>query len=91
MAFADLVVSRIKSLNHKTAIISGFWANDILVKMPVLPTSVKLIYYADEPELNQYIAAGYDIYYLPEQDFYNDECYGKTFTNALAKSFVEVP
>ena len=62
MEFADEVITKTQKLNHKTIIIAGFWANDILVKI-ALPENVKIIYYADEPELKKY-AKDYSIPYF---------------------------
>ncbi|MEO5570236.1 MAG: hypothetical protein ABIT08_03325 [Bacteroidia bacterium] len=84
MEFSESVIEKLQTINKKTVIITGFWMNDILAKTDALP-SVVLIYYQDENFLKTKLLEGYEIYYLPEQDYYNDLCFRKKFTNEFAK------
>lgn len=87
MEFADEVVAKIKTLRKKAFIIVGFWGNDILFRLPTLPSHVEIVYYTDEEVLKGHKEQGAEIYYLPEQDRFNDECYGKFFTRQYAMPF----
>lgn len=87
--FSQQAVNDILKIKKKTVIIAGFWYNDILIKLPILPEAVKIIYYADEPQLKKFLRGDYEIRYLPEQDVYNDLCYKKNFTNRLARAFYQ--
>jgi len=87
MNFSIGVVDKLNTINKKTVVIAGFWMNDILGKTDSLPSTVLLVYYRDENYLKLKQEEGYEIYYLPDQDYYNDLCFRKTFTKAFAKPF----
>jgi dolichyl-phosphate-mannose-protein mannosyltransferase len=87
MEFSENIVENLKTITKKTVIISGFWMNDILAKTDSLPSTVLLVYYRDEKFLKAKQQEGYEIYYLPEQEYYNDLCFKKTFTKNFAKPF----
>ena len=87
MEYSDNVAGQLKKITKKTVVISGFWMNDILVKADALPTNVLLVYYTDENYLKSKQQEGFEIYYLPEQDYYNDLCFRKSFTKNFAKQF----
>jgi hypothetical protein len=87
MEFSESVFKKLQSINKKTVIIAGFWMNDILAKPYSLPSNILLVYYRDENYLNTKLHEGYEIYYLPDQDYYNDLCFRKTFTGKFAKLF----
>jgi hypothetical protein len=77
----------LRMINKKTMIISGFWMNDLLAKTDSLPSNILLVYYKDENYLSTKLGEGYEIYYLPEQDYFNDLCFKKTFTKKFAKAW----
>ena len=90
MAFTREVREQAKELSGKAVIISGWWYNMILTELYDEPGPGNVIYtfYTDEETLRGYIAQGYDIYYLPEQDLYNDLNFKMQVTNRLAKPFI---
>ncbi|HKR03898.1 MAG TPA: hypothetical protein VJY62_04615, partial [Bacteroidia bacterium] len=85
MEFSENVTGQLKKITEKAVIISGFWMNDILAKTDSLPSNVLLVYYKDENYLKAKQQEGFEIYYLPEQDYYNDLCFRKSFTKNFAK------
>lgn len=85
MEYSENAAGQLKKITKKTVIISGFWMNDILVKADTLPSNVLLVYYKDENYLKTKQQEGYEIYYLPEQDYFNDVCFRKSFTKNFAK------
>ena len=87
MEYSDNVAGQLKKITKKTVIISGFWMNDILVKADALPSNVLLVYYTDENYLRSKQQEGFEIYYLPEQDYYNDLCFRKSFTKNFSTQF----
>lgn len=86
--FASQIILLTDSLPGKTAIISGWWLGDILVQKKNFQKDKTLfLYYIDKLKILQLVEQGYTIYYLPEQDFYNDQKAGEKFTARLAKPF----
>lgn len=85
--FSEKVIRKINLLERKTVIIAGFWMNDILGKTDSLPANIHLVYYVNEDSLQRFRQAGNDILYLPEQDYYNDKCFKREFTNKFATPF----
>ncbi len=88
MKYAETVAGKLEHVNQKTIIIAGWWQNELNYyslgrKSPL----VSYLYYADEKELRDSISTGNTIYYLPEQDFYNDLRFRDDFTNRIAKPF----
>lgn len=82
MAFAKQVVLKAKTeLKEKSLIITSYWQNYILMQQDYegLP-SVKFAQYVDELQLLNFKREGYQIYYLPEADKWNDAAYKKIFT-----------
>jgi hypothetical protein len=93
MAFTKKVREKAKTLNGKAVIISGWWYNMIITELYDEPGPESVIYtfYTDEEALLSYIAQGYDIYYLPEQNLYNDLNFKMQVTDRLAKPFITHP
>ncbi len=87
MEFSQNVLEKIKRLKNSTVIISGFWMNDILGKTDYLPSHVKLVYYVPEDSLLKYKNEGTQIFYLPEQNNFNDQAFGKKITDKYALPF----
>lgn len=86
--YAKSIVKKLESTKTKTVIIAGWWQNELnyfALKNP--NTNVSHLYYADENQLRDSILTGNKIYYLPEQDFYNDLRFQKKFTNEIAEAF----
>jgi hypothetical protein len=91
MAFTKMVRKKANAMNEKAVIISGWWYNMIITGLYDEPGSKHVIYtfYTDEKALRSYLSQGYNIYYLPEQDLYNDLNFKMQVTNELAKPFIE--
>lgn len=89
MDFAGKVVKHIQQISSKNKIvlIAGFWINDILGITDSLPSNIHLEYYANEDSLVKLKQQGCEIYYLPEQDVFNDKCFNKKFTQRIAAPF----
>ena len=85
MKYADEVINSVASFNHKTLIIAGWWLANILVQQKGKENSlIEWRYYLTEGELKNYIMKGYAVYYLPQQDEFNDLRYNSKFTNRYA-------
>ncbi len=91
IAFTDLVIHKSSAINSQTVIIAGWWYNEIMVTMIGKVPNTSVIYeaYIDEATMKNYRKKNYEIYYLPEQNKYNDLMYEMNVTDQLAKSFVE--
>lgn len=87
-SYAIKVLSKISSLKKHTLIIVGWWNADLLVLQRGHENHfVKFAYYINEPDLLKYQKDNYEIFYLPEQDTFNDLRYQKIFTKRFAKFF----
>ncbi|MDQ3050274.1 MAG: hypothetical protein M3Q95_05260 [Bacteroidota bacterium] len=88
MDYATSIVNNLQTSTEKTVIIAGWWQNELkyfsLNKQNPL---VSYLYYADQTQLTDSIKAGNRIFFLPEQDFYNDLRFKDVFTGSLAKPF----
>lgn len=85
MEYAQSVVEQLDSVKEKTVIIAGWWQNELnYFSLKKKNPFVSYLYYVDEPVLRDSIAAGCRIYYLPEQDTWNDIRWKKTFTGSIA-------
>ena len=49
--------------------------------------NVKLAFYIDRSIMEKYTSEGYEIYYLPEQNMYNDQFSQMNFTDSIAKPY----
>ena len=86
--YATNVLSKISSIKKHTLIIVGWWNADLLVLQRGHENHfVKFAYYIDEPDLLKFQNASYEIFFLPEQDTFNDLRYQKVFTKRFAKLF----
>lgn len=89
MKFVETIIEKTKSINSKTVIISGWWYNEIMVTLIPLEknNNVNFEPYIDSVKINKYLTDGYEIYYLPEQNSYNDQLYKMNLTNTVSKEF----
>jgi len=86
--YAESVVKKLEATNEKTLIIAGWWENELkYFSLAAKNPMVKFVYYAEQKTLRAYFDKGFKIYYLPEQDFYNDLRFKGEFTNAIAEPF----
>ncbi len=91
MAFSANALDRIESLESDTpsVVIAGFWSSDILAKTYALPRNVRLVYYVPEDTLATLHHSGSKLYYLPEQNDYNDRAFEGAFTDRYAEPLME--
>ena len=85
MAYADKLIQKSSTIKNKTLIIAGWWMANILVQQQGRSnTNVIYRYYLPENELKYFQDHDYKIFYLPQQDEYNDLRYGGNFTKHYA-------
>jgi len=89
MAFTDKVLSAAAAVSEKTVVIAGWWYNELMVKQLKgrANPQVEFVFYIDEKAMNDSLARGYTVGYLPEQDIFNDEMFDIHSTALLAKPF----
>jgi len=90
MAFTDMVIRKAAALSDKTVIIAGWWYNEIMVTLIGESTNKQVIFegYIHSSALQQYRENGYQVFYLPEQNTYNDLIYKMHVTDQYAKPFI---
>lgn len=91
MNYAREVAERLSAVSEKTVVIAGWWQNEInYFLLNRKPQNLELVYYVDEKTLTGYHNSGYVIYYLPEQDYWNDVRFDAVgFTGRHAVEFPE--
>ena len=86
--YATSVYAKASTIKKPSVVIAGWWLADLLVmERENVVTGVEWRYYVDEAELWQYIARGCTVYYLPEQNTFNDVRFKSVFTNQYAVAF----
>jgi len=72
--FTEKVFQKTQLENKKTILICGWWYNELLVRNWNAKQNPNVIpvFYINKPTLNDYLKQEFDIYYLPEQNLYND-------------------
>lgn len=83
------VIEKTDTITAKTLIIAGWWYNEIMVTNISHKENKSVTFepYITENKMKEYIASGYKLFYLPEQNIYNDEMYKISITNSLSKPF----
>ncbi len=83
------VISKAATVKSKTVIIAGWWYNEIMVKMITHTKNDLVIYepYINLDKINKYLENGYEIYYLSEQNIYNDQMFKMKITDSVSKLF----
>ena len=91
--YAQAIASQLMTIQNKTVIIAGWWQNEInYFLLNQKPAHLELVYYENKETLKSFSDKGFDILYLPEQDYYNDLRFGGTgFTNDMAEAFPYTP
>lgn len=91
MGFTDLVIQKANALTDKTVIIAGWWYNEIMVTTIDQITNNQVVFegYIDNTVLDNYHKNGYAIFYLPEQNKYNDLKFRMQVTDQFARAFIE--
>jgi hypothetical protein len=95
-AFCKEVVLQLQanpSNKEKAILICGWWYNELLVKNRTEHLGIEgnLRFYIKKPEIDSLLRQGNTLYFLPEQDNFNDLYSGfeKGYTLQRAKAFVE--
>ena len=72
MKFADQIIHSLDTIQKKTFIISGRWYTEIAVLLTdTSKKNILFVDYAKKEDLSKQIEQGYDVFYLPQQDYYN--------------------
>ncbi len=91
MNYCDEAIKIAGKMDYRYVIISGWWYNELQVQS--LKTrkdfDEHFRFYEECPFLDSAKANGSAIYYLPEQDIYNDQMFGQSCTDSLAERFPE--
>ena len=89
MKYTDEVIDMTSHTNIKTVVIAGWWYNEIQVKLIPQTKNTFVVFesYIDSAKMKKYIADGYVIHYLPEQNIYNDQMFKMDLTDKLATEF----
>lgn len=92
MAYTAKVRAAIESTQEKQMIICGWWYNEILSyylegRPNAKSIPVALRFYEHCSVLDSAKSTGANIYYLPEQDLYNDQMFGQQCTNSIAELY----
>jgi len=83
------VIKKTDTLSAKSAIISGWWYNQLLVNASNerLNANTYFVFYCDEDSLIQLKKLNFKIYYLPEQNIYNNGMFKMNCTEKYATDF----
>lgn len=90
IAYTEEIFQKLTTEANKTVLICGWWHNELLVRSwngPENP-NVVTVFYIDQPAIEKYISQGYNVYFLPEQDLYNDQFSQMKYTNSAARPYM---
>ncbi|MEP7262923.1 MAG: hypothetical protein ABI772_00420 [Bacteroidota bacterium] len=88
LEFTDNVLTRASTIKHRSVVIAGWYLNFIQKKGRHLNNDiVKCVYYIDADSVSGYKVNGYDVYYLPLQEQFNDLRFGINNTAELSSPF----
>ena len=92
MDYTAHIRGMIETTPETQLLICGWWYNEIYAHyLPGRPGSkripVQLVFYAPCDTLTQAKASGSKIYYLPEQNLYNDQMFGQNCTDSIAEPY----
>lgn len=87
IAFAKSVIDNIDAIKNPAVLICGFWISDILGNADSITPNIKLVYFVPEDSLVHFRHQGMQIFYLPEQDAFNDLRYKRSFTQTYGDPF----
>ena len=90
--YTTQVLKKANEINYPTIVICGWWFNQILIEQMKKPQQgmVKFAFYLSPLMMENYILKGYQIYYLSEQEIYNDLFYRFNRTKNIASPFLFV-
>ena len=88
--YTQQVLTAADKINYPSIIICGWWFNQILIQQMERPkqSMVKYAFYLSPVLMENYLLKGYTIYYLSEQEVYNDLFYGFNRTKNMANPFL---
>ena len=94
MNYVDHVIEYCAKNKENRIVISGWWYNEIEVtlhrkNLPGMENN--FVFYIDKEQMDRYRADGYELYYLPEQERYNDEYSKMDYTAQVAKPLEAAP
>jgi hypothetical protein len=91
MKYCNQILDATDTLKETSILISGWWYNELLITTRNRPTSplAHFRFYASCSLLDSVKAKGNRIYFLSEQNIYNDQMYGQTCTDSLAIPFLQ--
>jgi len=89
LKYTDDVIKKTYKIADSTVLIAGWWYNEINVKLIGKEKKKSLIFvpYIDENKMLNYLSKGHKIYYLPEQNTYNDLMFKINCTDSLSSPF----
>lgn len=88
MQFAQKIIEAEQNVTQPTVIISGWWYNYIKALNINSNHNVNYVYYEPQSVLVDFKSRGYQIFYLPEQDYWNNKRFKSNFTKELANLWI---
>ena len=90
IAFTEDVFQKTQAEKRKIVLICGWWYNEWVVRNwdHEQNHNVVPVFYIDQKAMEKYISDGYEIFYLPEQNLYNDQYSRMLFTDSLSKPYM---
>ncbi len=90
MTFIEKILEKTRFQQTKIVLICGWWYNELKVGLWDCEENqnVKFIFYIDKKAIEKYISEGYEVFYLPEQNIYNDQFSQMIFTDLVAKPYM---
>ena len=89
LKYTDALINKTDFIKSNTVIIAGWWYNQIMVSLIGQEKNTNVIYepYINQDKLKAYTKQNFSIYYLPEQNVYNDLMFKMKVTDSLAQPF----
>lgn len=87
--YVQQLLDKTANMDSTTMIIAGWWYNQLMVEQiqQAKKSKVKFVGYVDEKEMKVVKDNKGIVYFLPEQNRYNDLMFGMNCTNQLASEF----
>ena len=88
IVYAKKIATELSEIKKPTVLIAGWWQNEVNYFRIASPNSnTEVVYYIDEATINNYQQQGYQLFYLPEQAYYNDLRFQGNFTQGKVLPF----
>ncbi len=90
LKYTRAVLDKTAEINYPAVVICGWWFNQILIEQMETKerNRVKFAFYLSPQMLNYYQSIGYQIFYLSEQERFNDLYYAFNGTKSYANPFL---